>query len=420
MVRENLFSDIYFNSNIDSKFKNNTLIVKLILPIQKETASKYAIVPYVLEMGNKKYKSIIDLNKKLNELYGAQLVSNISKAGKYQILSIGMNFIDNKYLEEKDVRKDACELLLSILMEPNINEGLFNAKNVKIAKNSLINKIENRINNKALYAFDKCKELMFEKTPLGINKYGYKQYVKLLTNKDVTSAYYNILSKARIEIIYVGSSGKNEVKEICKKYFASRSCKCDFNVNFKYSEIKEEVCNYEEKMEVLQSKLVMGFKFNIDKITAEQKRALTVMNAIYGGTPFSKLFVNVREKMGLCYACNSRYDMFSGSMFVFMGIESKNKEKAFIKSLNQLEDMQKGIFELCDIDNAKSIIKNSVIKCKDSTLEISSWYFNQQLLGFNTTIDEEIDLINKVSKNEVMEIASQLKLDTVYFLKGDE
>lgn len=421
MIREKLFNNIYFNSSIDGKFKNNMLMVKFIVPLKKETASKYAIVPYVLEMGNKQFKNIIELNKKLSELYGAQLYLDVSKAGEYQILSVGMDFIDNKYINnEENIRKDACELLLSILMEPNINENLFDAKNIKIAKNLLINKIENRINDKTKYAFDKCQELMFTKTPLGINKYGCKQDIELLTNEDVTNAYYNILDKAKIEIIYIGSSGVDEVKEICRKYLTSKSNECDFNVNFRCSKIKEEICNYEEQMEVLQSKLVAGFKFNVNEISAKQRRAIMIMNVIYGGSPFSKLFINVREKMSLCYECRSRYSVFSGSMFAFMGIESKNKEKALQESLIQLKDIQDGVFTLSDIENAKSTIENTIINYKDDTAKIADWYFTQQLLGFNTVIDEEIDLINKVSKSEIVEIASQIKLDTVYFLKGDE
>lgn len=420
MVREQLADNVYFNSIIDDKFKNNSLTVKFILPLTLSTVSKYAVVPYLLSMGDEEYNNIVKLNKRLYTLYGADLLVDVKKVGEYQILSISIIFIDNKFvIYNENVIESCSNLLMSILIKPYFVNKLFDDSNVKIAKNSLINDIDSLFNNKGLYAINRCKELMFEDSNLKLNPYGYKKDIISLSNEDITKAYYDVLSKSKIEFIYVGCSGVDSVKDICKRFFQYRDNKCDFMIDFKPLTINREVSFKQEIMEIIQSKLVLGFKFNSFTITPQKSRAMIVMNSIYGATPFSKLFVNVREKMSLCYSCNSTCDRFSKSMIVFMGIESKNKDKAVEESLKQLEEIKHGNFSSKDLDNVKLIIKNSLLKTKDSVINLTDWYFKHHMFGLNNTIDEELSLIEKVSKEDVVKLATELNLDIIYLLKGE-
>ena len=143
-----------------------------------------------------------------------------------------------------------------------------------------------------------------------------------------------------------------------------------------------------------------------------------MMNLLFGATPFSKLFMNVREKMSLCYNCVSRFDKFSNSIVVFMGLEAEHTTKAIEEVINQLEEIKMGNFSDEDIDNLKATIKNIFLKSKDSLSEIDEWVFKQNMLGFFNDIDQEIKLIEKVSKSQIIEAAKHVKLDTIYSLKG--
>ena len=84
---------------------------------------------------------------------------------------------------------------------------------------------------------------------------------------------------------------------------------------------KKEVREVSEKMEVAQSKLVLGFRTG--KIQAEEKPAFKLMAAIFGGTPHSKLFLNVREKLSLCYYCAARCNINKGFLLVESGVETQ-------------------------------------------------------------------------------------------------
>ena len=98
-------------------------------------------------------------------------------------------------------------------------------------------------------------------------------------------------------------------------------------------------------MDLAQSKLVLGLRVDGDETDYEELRPIRVMTALYGGTPFSRLFNNVREKLSLCYYCAARYDGATGLMMVDCGIESENKQKAQDEILAQLEAMKIGDWE---------------------------------------------------------------------------
>ncbi len=427
MTREKIANNVYFNSYTDNKFKNNILVVRFILPLEKETASRYAMVPYLLTISSKEHDSVVKLNKKLDDLYGANLWGDVEKIGSYQVLSVGINFIDKRYSinPTEDINAECFDLLLSVLKEPDLLNGFFKDEHIDIVKHILTNKIKDRLNNKAVYAMERCKELMFEDqglnnlANLSVSKFGAQEYIDLITKQEATSAYYQVINKSRIEINYVGNKDnllpiKSEFKRLFKRYVSY----VKFDLEFPLLECKPQVLTVEEKLDIKQCNLVLGFKIS-DVIMIEHKlRALTVVNLLFGGTPFSKLFVNVREKMSLCYNCVSRYDKFSNSVLVFMGLQFEDKEKAIKEVLSQLEEIKNGNFSETDLENTKLTIIDTLLRSKDSVDETDRWYFRQNVLEISGKIEEEIMAVSRISKKQVVEAAGTIKLDTVYVLKG--
>lgn len=417
MLRERLSNNIYFYSHKDDKFKNNILTVNFVLPLSIENASKYAIMPYLLTICNEDYGDIVKLNKRFGELYGANLLVDVKKMGNFQILSIGINFIDVKYaLDNKNITLDCCHLLFSILKRPYLVEGMFEEKNIKIAKKILFDKIDNRFNNKMNYAIDKCREYMFSDDIQKISKYGYRKDIIKLNNHDIKEAYYEIFSRSRIQVVYIGSE-EEEVKEACKSLFENYKALPFAKLKLSESNLKNEVCDIEETMDISQSKLVLGFKCQ-SEISPRISREFIVLNILFGAAPFSKLFINIREKMGLCYNCSSRYDKFSNTIMVSMGIDSINKEKAIKETLKQLEEIKLGNFTDEEFENAKLIVKNLLLKSRDDVFEINDKCLSQCLLGICKSARAEIKSVWLISKEDIVKVANTIKLDTVYFLKG--
>lgn len=421
-MRKKISSNIHFNSYIDGKFKNNLLTINIILPLRKDTAMIYGMLPFILTIGNKNYRNIIDLNKRLSQLYGAGLLAKVEKAGKYQILSIGINYIDKRYvLNGISIGKECCKLLFEILKVPNLIDSKFGEKEVEIVKNHLIDKLEERYDNKGILALDRFNEKMFNGEEYGVSKYGYKEDIKSINGNELGIAYKNMLNNSKIEIVYVGSGDENEIFKIVKQEFKDihRNDKFEVKLDFRASKKKKELLDCEEKMEISQSKLLIGLKSKAE-IDAKLTRRFVVMNMLFGGAPFSKLFVTVREKLNLCYNCSSIFNKYLNTITIFMGIDSNNKDKAVMEVLNQLEEVKNGKFKDEDLNNVKLLIKNKFLKLKDDIENIEKEVLSKNLLNVNETIDEEIELMCRVSREDVIKVAQLLELDTIYMLKGND
>lgn len=419
MLRKRIFDNVYFSSHKDENLKNNILNINFILPLNINTVSKYAVLPYLLTICNEEYSDIVKLNKKLNELYGANIWADVKKINKFQILSIGINFISEKYaLDNKNITLDCCNLLFSIVKRPYLVDGMFEEKNIKIAKKILIDKIDDRLNNKTDYAIDKCLEYMFQDEEQKISKYGYKKDIMNISGKEIKEAYYEIFKKSKIQIVYVGNEEEN-VKEACKNLFNSLDNLKQKKLKLLSSDLKSEVCKIEKKMDLSQSILIVGFKCN-SEISYKNSLDFIIMNMIFGGTAFSKLFINIREKMGLCYSCASQYDKFSNTIIVSVGLDHKNKEKATDEILRLLDEMKSGKFTSEELENAKSIAKNILLKSKNSVFEINNKCLSQYLFGISKSVIAETRNISRVSRDDVIRAANKVNLDTVYFLRGDD
>ena len=127
------------NRMATNKYKTNELAVFLTLPLKRETVTKNALLPKVLSRGTKNLKDQIEISKKLENMYGANLNCGIDKAGDYCILKFYIECIGNKYvLNNENLVQDGMQLLLDIIFNPLIENDAFNDKIVKQEKENLV------------------------------------------------------------------------------------------------------------------------------------------------------------------------------------------------------------------------------------------------------------------------------------------
>ena len=180
----------------------------------------------------------------------------------------------------------------------------------------------------------------------------------------------------------------------------------------------EKVKKAVEHQELKQGKLVLGFRTGVSAYE-EEYDVLRVFNCIFGSGTQSKLFMNVREKLSLCYHCSSRI-YSKGVMMVTSGIEPANYDKAKNEILLQLDEIRKGNISDEEMDSAKKRLRNSMLSVGDSAEAIHSWYVNNRIFGIEATPEEMIAKIERVTKEEVASAAKKVVLDTEYFLCGEE
>ena len=168
-------------------------------------------------------------------------------------------------------------------------------------------------------------------------------------------------------------------------------------------------------MDVTQGKLAMGFRCATDDVPA-----MILANLLFGGTSNSKLFMNVREKLSLCYYASSLYARSKGILTVSSGIETKDYDRALAEILHQLEAVQRGEWEDWELTAARSAMRASLQSLGDSQGAMENYYLGQAATGQDESPEELLVLLSEVTPERIRAAAQSVKLDTVYFLKGRE
>ena len=416
-TKKTICEGVSFGNIKDDRFKRSRINATLVVPLDKKTAAANALLSCVLTRSCKKYPDFTSLNRKLDELYGASLYASFNRFGDFQTVTIGMSGLDDKYsLDGRSISSEITELLCSILFEPNVNGGRFLEEDFEQEKRQLLENIDAEFNDKGVYARNRCIETMCRDELFAIGRFGSREDVSALTQENIYKAWKNLLDNARVELCMLGSTPYENALEGFKKYFdgSPRKITGSTRVMSEVGEVRRIV----ETEEIVQSKLVMGFRCAYPK-TLRERIANSLMTVILGGTPTSKLFQNVREKQSLCYYCSSRADNNKGIMLIESGVETDNIERTEEAVMEQINAFVHGNVTDEELSSAKKALKNMYISTLDNLGAMHGWYISGLLSSFLASPTEEADIVDDITKDEVVELAKKIKLDTVFSLIGN-
>lgn len=401
-----------------NSFKTDLVAVFLMTKLDRETVTKNAIIPMVLRKGTKSLEDSQEINKKLEEMYGAGFECGIDKTGDNQVLRFYIETLDNAYLPEKeDLLSNAIQLLLEIIFDPKTENSTFKEEYLESEKEKLKNILEGKKDDKAVYANLRCQEEMYKGTPFGLYKYGYIEDIEGINAKDVYEYYKNLIESCKIDIFVSGNVDEKKVietisnNENIKKLKEREPNVQKGNASLTRHEEKEII----EHLEVTQGNLVIGLEINEN--SKREKYIATVYNAILGGSATSKMFQVVREKHSLAYTAASNFLRHKNSIFIRAGIEIENYEKTVKLIKEQLEDMKSGNFTDEDIENAKTGIIAMIKSIPDEQETAITYYYGQEVGEHKLDFDEYESEINSVTKEEIMDFANKISVNTVYFLR---
>ena len=395
------------------------LVVNFILPVEEDKLSERAILPEVLRNGCKAYPSLLSLNRRLADLYGARLSTGAERIGDRQVIRMGIRCLGNQFaFDGEDVLSSCGELILDCLLNPLLDEnGLFDKTSVELEKANLIYEIKDEINDKRSYSLIRCREELLKGKKASLRLNGTLENASRVTPRGLKEAYDEMLSNARIEVMLAGKDEPKGLSQLFARGFQNiKRNKLDYQKEA-YEEHIGEVKEIKETMDVAQAKLVLGMKLKNGEV---DRIAMPAMVDLFGGDPTSLLFRNVREKLSLCYYCTARYTKETRAIYVDCGILPENKEKAQAEIMNQLQKVKNGEFSDEDLDNIKKSREAALDSALDSLTHIHKWYFARVANDDDLTLEEAKEKIKGLTREDIIACAKMVDLDTVFFLTGED
>ncbi|MDP4118777.1 MAG: pitrilysin family protein [Bacillota bacterium] len=410
MEKFKLKNGINIYANKENKFKTWSVSIYIYRPLNAAEASQDALMSKVLKSATKNYPTRAAMAKRLDWLYGTSITTGVIKYADVHITIITLKAVCDKYLPEK-ISTDVLKFGKEILLEPKTDGEGFDKEIVDIEKENLKKLIESYVNEKALYADKRCIEIMCADEPFGTDERGTIEELEKIDEKSLYKHYEDVLKNSKIDIFTSGDIDEKEVEEVFGD-ITSNGAIPEVTIGKPSEKVKEVT----ESMDVTQGKLVMGFRTS--HTAAQDKCKAMVFNALFGGSPTSKLFNNVREKLSLAYYANTRMYFSKGIMMARSGIEIDKYDKVREEILTQLKEVCDGNITDAEMDNAIAHIINVYTSLSDDPETAEAVKAGQIIEGDERSMEELIEGMRKVTKEDVIEIAKGITLDTVYFLKN--
>ncbi|MDE7521895.1 EF-P 5-aminopentanol modification-associated protein YfmF [Ligilactobacillus salivarius] len=417
-MRIELVKGVNLNIIPSKQFKTTRIFISFIKNIEsKKELAERALLANYLEMCSQNYPTQIDIARKLSQMYGASFGSSVDRRGNYQLINFSIDYIEGKYLVgNEDLLSEVIEFLKEIIFNPlKVGENKnFDEETFTRQKNNTITYLKSIKEDKQAYATAKLRKLYFDNEIQQVPSFGESEDVEKLTISDLMDAYQKMLNTDRVEIMISGDVNTDEVvNKFSVLPFKARNIS---RVSMSYTqEIKQEIVTQIDEEPLSQSKFDMAFRLPV-VYRGDLHYAVLVFNSLFGGSALSLLFTVVREKMSMAYYANSNFDPFRQLLVVQTGISYANKDKVQELILEQLERLKKGDFEDELLEQNKNNLISSYISRLDSQTSALLRAQSAALTGINVTIEEWLDNLQSVTKDDVMKVAKMVELQATYML----
>lgn len=417
MTRQMLMDNVYLTYIPSEKFKTSFLSAQMAVPLRRETAGLNALMVNVLSRGTASCSDLAALGRELDMLYGARLEPTVRKKGENQIFGFVASCVEDRFLPEGErVLEKLTDLLGDMYCCPATQGGRLRADYTDSERENLADLIRSDINDKRAYAARRLMEEMCGEEPYGVGRMGGAEEVERISLQKLNAHYKAILPQGRLELFYCGSVPERRVAGAFARAFAALPRKGLLEpAPTTRRSAPETVRVVTEEMDVTQGKLCMGFRTDSGDMPATM-----LMNAMLGATSTSKLFLNVREKLSLCYYAGSAYHRQKGLITVASGIEFANYDRALEEIHAQIAALREGAWEDWELEGACSSLCSSLRSMEDSPASLEDFVMGQAATGGEETIRGLVEAIQRVTPERIQEAAAALRPDTVYFLKGKE
>lgn len=415
--RKEIMRQVYLTVLPARKFKTGCLSAQFVTALDRDTASYNALLPAVLNRGTMRYPDMEALSAAMDTLYGTGVTATVKKYGERQCIGFVASCIDDRFTPRGEkLLEPMAQLVGELFLDPVTHGGRYLKEYVESEKVNLIDSIRAIRNDKRDWANLRLLQEMCAAEPYGVSRLGEEELVQKITNHTLYLHSQHMLATSRLELIYCGSAEPQRVEEAVLQAFAALPRGAVEELPPMQSFAAPETPRFvTEEMDVTQGKLAMGFRCGSDDVPA-----MVMANLLFGGSSNSKLFLNVREKLSLCYYASSSYARSKKILTVSSGIETKDYNRTMEEIMHQLRQVQEGNWEPWELDGARSAVMNSLRSVADSQGSLVSFYMTRAAVDQLETPEEMMQSLMAVTPERICAAAKSIQPDTVYFLRGKE
>lgn len=399
------------------KFKTNKIKVRFSAPMSEKTIAGRVLTASMLETSNALYPTSQAFREKLANLYGANYSTSLSRRGLVHYLDINLSFVRDQFLSRKNMLADEIlDFLKASLFFPLSNGQAFDTKTFEIEKRNVLTDLEAEIENHFYHAHRELNNLFYDLPEMRIPRVATIELVEKETAETSFAAFQQMLNQDQIDFFFIGDFNEIAVREKIQEFqFSEREQPLQLSYQQNYSNITREKL---EQRDVHQSIVELAYHFS-SQYGDRSHLPLIVLNGLLGGFAHSKLFVNVREKESLAYTISSNFDIFSGLMRIYAGIDRANRTKTIALINRQILDLKRGHFTDEELEQTKNMLKNSILLAQDRQNTLIERAYMSSVLGKKfLSLEAWLKALENVSKADLIETAQQLKLQAIYFMEG--
>ncbi|MFS8501831.1 MAG: pitrilysin family protein [Caldicoprobacter sp.] len=377
-----------------------------------------ALIPAVLKRGCEGFETLKDIERHMESLYGAVFDVGVQKKGERQILRFSMEVVNDDYLAEQGILAQAFYFLNRVINRPVLEDGGFKKEYVSQEKENMKNRIRSLVNDKIQYSLERCAQEMCRGEKYSRYVFGDINELDNLDSSKLYSVYRDIMQSSPLDVFVVGDVQPEKIRLLFEQSFSTMDRKRMATIpKTVYKKLQVVPKTVTEEMDVNQGKLAMGFRTNINAAD-EEYFPLLVYSSVLGGGPHSKLFINVREKASLAYYAFARLEKFKGLMFIGAGIDFDKYDQTINIIMEQLDAVAKGQIAQQEFEGAINALVTSLKGSMDQPSQLIDYYLGNSVIDSDITVEELIERIKAVTVDQVVEVAHNVKLDTIYFLRN--
>ena len=380
-------------------------------------AIAFTLLTDILTDQSSKYPTSKYISRHMEESFILNFYGSFNRTGRTMNAYIFCDYIDPKYISDKNYLDNTYKFIFDVISNPLIVNNGFDEKNFNIVKNRLIKELKSMMENNVFIAVNSALGLFTKNEAISYHMVNYIDFLENLTKEELYDYYIDLIKNASIDIFVSGSTKKETISKTIKKYYPFDNLSYIKYNDLTYAKNRLFLKIKRKKSSFKQTALVMIYNVNCLSMYEREFVMPYYLNILNQSGLQSKLYQNLREKNSLCYNVNTSYYERCNYMVVTSTINVGKENKAIRLVKKSVNEMKNKISDK-EFVGAYYAYQRSLKGMLDSLSAINRLYMNSYYAGFSS-YDEKQKNFKKVTIEDIYKVASKIRLNTIYVLKGD-